>query len=161
MEIVEKQVAELDRQILEAQRSGQGPIAQQSRKLVELRSLGPISARTLSSEVFGWRKYRNGKEVGASAGLTGSPYNSGSSMREQGISKAGNRRVRATMVELAWSWLRYQPDSGLSAWYRSRFGVGQRARRIGIVALARRLLVALWRYLEHGIVPAGAVLRSA
>ncbi len=86
------------------------------------------------------------------------PYNSGQSEREQGISKAGNKHVRALIVELAWLWLRWQPGSALSQWYARRFGGGnKRARKVGIVALARKLLIALWRYLEHGELPAGAV----
>ena len=98
--------------------------------------------------------------MGVCAGLTPTPYDSGNSTREQGISKAGNKRIRKMMVELAWLWLRYQPDSQLSQWFEERFGRGgKRMRRIGIVALARKLLVALWRYLEHGIIPQGAVLK--
>ena len=92
------------------------------------------------------------------AGITPTPYNSGDSDHDQGISKAGNRRVRGTIVEVAWSWLRYQPDSALSKWYGERFGKGsKRQRRIGIVALARKLLVALWRYLEYAELPEGAL----
>jgi transposase len=91
--------------------------------------------------------------------LTGTPYNSGDSERDQGISKAGNRRVRAMIVEIAWLWLRFQPKSALSQWYRVRFaGGGLRMRRIGVVALARKLLIALWRYLEDGVMPQGARL---
>jgi transposase len=91
--------------------------------------------------------------------LVGTPYNSGARERDQGISKAGNRRVRAMMVEIAWLWLRFQPGSALSQWYRARFaGGGLRMRRVGIVALARRLLIALWRYLEDGVIPQGARL---
>jgi len=94
-------------------------------------------------------------------GLSPSPYDSGASTHEQGISKAGNRRVRSLLVEIAWYWLRYQPHSALSQWFARRFGSGgKRMRRIGIVALARRLLVALWRYLEHGVIPAGAQLKA-
>ena len=93
-------------------------------------------------------------------GLTPTPYSSGQSQREQGISKAGNRRARAMLVELAWLWLRYQPDSALAQWFQARFGGGgKRLRRIGIVALARRLAIALWRYTAHGIVPDGARLK--
>ena len=100
--------------------------------------------------MFGWRTFHNRREVG---GVVGSPtpYDSGDSRREQGISKAGNKRVRRVIVELAWQWLRYQPDSALTQWFVQRFGgQGKRSRRFGIVALARRLLVALWHYLEHG-----------
>ena len=100
-------------------------------------------------------------ELGACAGLTGTPYDSGGSKRDQGISKAGNARVRTMMVEIAWLWLRYQPNSKLSRWFRERFaGGGARMRRVGIVALARRLLVALWRYLEDGELPEGAELKA-
>jgi transposase len=93
--------------------------------------------------------------------LTPTPYDSGDSTREQGISKAGNKRIRKLMVELAWLWLRYQPGSQLSQWFEKRFGQGgKRMRRIGIVALARKLLIALWRYLEQGVIPEGAVLKK-
>jgi transposase len=109
-------------------------------------------------EVFGWRKIKNRREIGALAGLTPTPYTSGQSVREQGISKAGNRRLRAMAVEIAWCWVHYQPKSALSEWFMKRFGSGKRLRKIGIVALARKLLVALWKYLESGEVPAGAEL---
>ncbi|MGH8594126.1 MAG: transposase [Gammaproteobacteria bacterium] len=125
-----------------------------------MRGLGPGSAWVLVMEFFGWRGFRNRREVGAAAGLVGTPYDSGQSTREQGSSQAGNWRVRTLMVELGWLWLRYQPDSELSRWFRERFGgSGKRSRRIGIVALARRLLIALWRYLEFGEIPAGAQLK--
>jgi transposase len=96
--------------------------------------------------------------MGALAGLTPTPYTSGQSVREQGISKAGNRRLRVMAIEIAWCWLHHQPNSALSEWFRKRFGMGKRLRKIGIVALARKLLVALWKYLEGGEVPAGAQL---
>ncbi len=95
------------------------------------------------------------------AGLTPTPSQSGDTETEQGISKAGNRRVRRIMIELAWLWLRWQPDSALSQWFNRRFADGgKRMRRIGIVALARKLLIALWRYTEHGVIPEGAVLKA-
>ena len=129
-------------------------------RFVLLKGIGMHSAWILSKEYFGWREFKNRRQVGALAGLTGSPYNSGNSNREQGISKAGNRRIRSLMVELSWFWLRWQPQSELSKWYMKRFGQGgERMRRIGIVALARKLLVALWKYLEFGIVPDGAVFK--
>ena len=116
----------------------------------------------MASEIFGWRQFRNRREVGAILGLTPTPYSSGQSEREQGISKAGNRRARALLVELAWLWLRYQPDSALTRWFQARFGGGgKRLRRIGIVALARRLAIALWRYTAQGVIPEGARLKSA
>ncbi len=133
----------------------------QMRQLVRLGAVGEAIASVLVREFFSWRTFRNGREVGALAGLTPTPYQSGQSRREQGISKAGNRHVRHTAVELAWCWLRYQPQSALARWYASRFGAGGPVvRRVGVVALARRLLIALWRYLETGVVPEGAVLKA-
>ena len=128
--------------------------------LAQLRGIGMSSGWVLAKELFGWRRFRNRREVAGCLGLTPSPYASGESETEQGISKAGNRRVRTLMVELAWSWLRYQPQSELSQWFNRRFaGGGKRLRRIGIVALARRLAIALWRYLEDGLIPQGAQLK--
>jgi len=111
-------------------------------------------------EFFAWRAFRNRRELGSLAGLAPTPYESGESSRERGISKAGNRPVRALAIEIAWCWLRYQPNSQLSRWYRQRFAKGSsRVRRIGIVALARKLLIALWRYVEEGVLPEGAQLK--
>jgi transposase len=130
-------------------------------RLAQLRGIGMSSGWVLAKELFGWRRFRNRREVAGCLGLTPSPYASGESETEQGISKAGNRQVRTLMVELAWSWLRYQPRSGLSQWFNRRFaGGGKRLRRIGIVALARRLAIALWRYLEDGLIPDGAQLKA-
>jgi transposase len=131
-------------------------------QLMGLRAIGPNCAWLLVMEFFAWRGFRNRRQLGACAGLTGTPYDSGASKRDQGISKAGNRRVRTMMIEIAWLWLRYQPNSKLSRWFRERFaGGGARMRRVGIVALARRLLVALWRYVEDGMLPEGAELKAA
>lgn len=130
------------------------------RRLMLLSGLGPIGAYLLVLELFGWRRFANRRELAALAGLVPMPYNSGEMARDQGISKAGNKRVRALMIELAWLWLRYQPQSKHSRWFAERFGGGsKRQRRIGIVALARRLLVDFWRFLEQGVVPAGAKLK--
>src|SRR5262249_21122975 len=108
----------------------------------------------------GWRQIRNRRELGSLAGLTPSPYDSGQSRREQGVSKAGNRRVRWMMIELAWLWLRYPPSSELSQWVRRRVCQGpSRMRKVGIVARARKLLVALWKYLQTGDIPAGAEVK--
>jgi transposase len=116
----------------------------------------------LDKELFGWRRFANRRELAGSLGLVPTPYDSGGSKIEQGISKAGNKRARALLVELAWGWLRLQPDSALTQWFNRRFaGSGKRMRRVGIVALARRLAIALWRYLEHGEIPAGAMLKPA
>jgi len=131
------------------------------RQLMMLKGIGINGAWLLVMEFFGWRAFTNRREVGGLAGFTPTPYQSGESAREQGISKSGNRHVRWMTTELAWSWLRYQPDSALSVWFRERFGSGgKRLRRIGIVAVARKLLIALWRFLETGGLPEGAVLKE-
>jgi transposase len=130
-------------------------------QLIDLKSIGPIGGQELFNEVF-YRSFDNRRQVGSYFGLTGTPYNSGNSRREQGISKAGNRRARKLAIELAWLWLRHQPGSELSRWFRQRVGDTKgRVRRIAVVALARKLMVALWRYLETGLVPTGAVLRPS
>lgn len=130
--------------------------------LPTLRGIGPIGAWVLATEIFGWREIRNGRQLGALVGLVPAPFQSGETSHDQGITRAGNKHVRRLMVQLAWSWLRYQPTSGLSRWYRERFGGGgKRMRRIGIVALARKLLIALWRYVDTGTVPEGAQLKAA
>jgi len=131
-------------------------------RLSQLRAIGLDSAWKLDKELVGWRSFSNRRQLGASLGLTPTPYDSGNSQVEQGNSKAGNKRLRSLLVELAWSWLRYQPDSALSQWYGRRFAAaGKRMRRVGIVALARRLAIALWRYLQHGEIPPGATLKPA
>ena len=133
---------------------------QQVAQLMKLNGIGANSSWVFVMEFFGWRKFRNRREVGALAGLTPTPYDSGGSRREQGISKAGNWRIRTMAVEIAWCWLRFQPHSKLSRWFNERFASGgSRMRRIGIVALARKLLIDLWRYLEHGVIPEGALLK--
>jgi transposase len=132
-----------------------------ARKLFRLRAIGVNAAWLYSLEFFAWRDFQNGRQIGALAGLTPTPYQSGNDSREQGIGKAGNRWVRALSIEVAWAWLRYQPQSELSRWYERRFGHGSsRMRRIGIVALARKLLIELWRYLVSGTPPAGALLKA-
>lgn len=141
------------------------PQTEADRKAAQLKwlhGIGEISATALSREFFAWRRFKNRREVGAAAGLTGCPYDSGESRIEQGITKAGSRRVRMLMIELAWMWLRHQPHSALSQWFEKRFAQGgKRMRRIGIVALARKLLVALWKFLEWGLVPEGAIVHPA
>jgi transposase len=152
---------------VEAQRDAvveAGPAANESgrkiQQLVRLRAIGPQFATVLVGEVF-HKHFANRRQVASYAGLSPSPFNSGSLIREQGISKAGNPRARTTMIEMAWLWLRYQPHSALSCWFHERVGTGTgRVRRITIVALARKLLIALWRFLETGLVPDGAELKA-
>jgi transposase len=154
---VGRQIHDLEDQRTQPIRDRQTPQGEPVRLLLKLKGIGENSAWLLVREFFGWRGIRNRRELASLAGLTPTPYDSRESRREQGISKAGNRRVRWMMIELAWGWLRYQPNSELSQWYQRRFGEGNtRLRKVGIVALARKLLVALWKYLETGEVPAGA-----
>jgi transposase len=156
---VDGQVNTLSNEQRRAVRDDEEPHVELVRRLLDLKGIGPVGAWILVREVFGWRVIKNRRELAGLAGLVPTPYGSGDSHREQGISKAGNRRVRWVLVELAWGWLHHQPDSALSRWYQRRFGSGNaRARKVGIVALARKLLIALWKYLEGGGVPEGAEL---
>jgi len=142
-------------------KAGADEAMRQVQGLRHLKGVGWQSSWVLVMEFFAWRAFRNQRQVAACAGLTPTPYASGEREREQGISKAGNRRVRTLMIELSWLWLRYQPGSALSRWFQRRFGGGgKRLRRIGIVALARKLLIALWRYASDGVIPAGAELKA-
>lgn len=158
-QLVDIQIRSLETEQRRRVRDDATPGVETIRQLLGLRGVGLQGAWLLVREFFGWRQFRNRKQVGSLAGLTATPYSSGDSERDQGISKAGNRRLRWVMVELAWSWLQYQPQSALSRWYRRRFGGGtKRQRKIGIVALARKLLVAFWKYLAHGEVPEDAAV---
>ncbi|MFC5697184.1 IS110 family transposase [Pseudomonas sp. GCM10022186] len=151
------QLRQLERE--HAQRLGTRQTEQVAR-LTQLRGIGTVGARQLVLELF-WRHFRNRRQLGACVGLVPAPYDSGTLRVDQGISKQGNPRVRALLVEQAWLWLRYQPDSALSHWFAKKAGGdGRRSRRVAIVALARRLVIALWRYLEHGELPAGATLKA-
>jgi transposase len=159
---VRQQIALVESQQRQQVAAPQSEAARKAAKLLRLRAVGDVSGQVLAHEFFGWRAFKNRREVGALAGLCGVPYASGRMAREQGISKAGNKRVRTLMVELAWSWLKFQSGSELSRWFWERFGRGSaRQRRIGIVALARKLLVALWKYVEKDQLPAGALLKAA
>ncbi len=130
-------------------------------RLLELRGVGIETAWCYGTEFFGWRKFANRKQVGSLAGLTPTPHDSGKKETERGIGKDGSRWIRGVAIEQAWAWLRFQPDSALSQWYQSRFGGGsKRLRKIGIVALARKLLIALWRFVEFGLVPEGALISA-
>lgn len=162
LELVLSQIAALESQrdaVLEEEAPEEAQ--RMIKALVLLRSIGAQSATVLVYEAF-IRRFANGKALGCYAGLTGTPFNSGGSEREQGISKAGNRRLRAAMGELAWLWLRYQPESALAKWFRERLaGAKGRLKKVLLVALARKLLIALWRYASDGVVPEGAVLKPA
>ncbi len=129
--------------------------------LFRLKSLGPAFTTSLTGEVF-YKDFTNGRQVGSYFGLAPSPWKSGGIDREQGISKAGNPRARQKAIELAWLWVRHQPESALTQWFRERTAkVSKRIKRIAIVALARKLMVALWRFLTTGLVPTGAKLKPA
>jgi transposase len=160
-QLVQQQIKTLEAERREAVRSSLHPQVEQVRRLLRLRGIGINCAWLYVMEFFSWRAFRNRREVGALAGLTPMPHQSGDEDHELGISKVGNRHIRAMAIEIAWIWLRYQPNSELSLWYQRRFGTGsKRLHKIGIVALARKLLIAIWRYLEFGTLPAGAVLKS-
>jgi transposase len=157
---VESQIAEVEKSQLAEALSRGDAVGAKITALLMLAGIGQVGALMLVYELFGWRVFRNGREVGALLGATPTPFQSGGLSREQGISKAGIGRLRALMVELSWQWLRYQQRSALSQWFNRKFARGgPRLRRIGIVALARRLTIALWRYVEHGQLPEGAVLK--
>ena len=153
-------------QTLEAQRRArlrrwEDPVLAQGRQLFTLRGIGVNSAWLYVMEFFAWRDLQTPKQVGALAGLTPTPYQSGQSRRELGIAKAGHRHIRAMAIEIAWAWRRFQPTSALSQWYEHRFGAGSaRLRKLGIVALARKVLIALWRFVKTGVLPEEAVLKT-
>jgi transposase len=156
--LINSQIDGLERERSAKIRDDKTPQIEKVRRLMNLKGVGQNGAWLLVYEFFGWRQFKNRRELGSLAGLTPTPYDSGESRREQGISKAGNRRVRWMMMELAWGWLRYQPASELSRWYQKRFAQGNtRLRKVGIVALARKLLIALWKYEEGDEQPPGAV----
>jgi len=156
-----EQVRELERQRKEWLKNGSDPVLAQVRKLLKLCGIGIETAWLLPVELFSWRKFRNVRELGALAGLCPTPHRSGTINRELGITKAGNRYLRAQMIEIAWGWTRFQPQSELTRWFERKYGsAGPAQRKKGIVAVARKLLIALWKYLEHGEIPAGAMLKG-
>ena len=162
LQLVRQQIAEIEAQCKTAcAAAAPGSVEATINRLIEVKSLGQGTSQTFAREAF-WRDFQNRRQVGGYFGLTGTPYDSGQSVREQGISKAGNRRARTAAIELAWLWLRHQPDSALSRWFHERVGSQKgRIKRIAIVALARKLVVALWRFLSQGLVPEGAIVRAA
>ena len=131
------------------------------RRLLQLKGIATTSASVLIDEGLVWREFTNRRQVGGLLGFAPLKFESGDSSRDQGISRAGNDRVQAVMVQVAWRWVHWQPHSALTRWYLARFGTGKRARKVGIVALARKLLIALWRWATVAIVPSGAVLKRA
>jgi transposase len=143
-------------------RDGADRVAQVARALCELRGVAESSAALYSAELFGTRTFQNGRQLGALLGLVPVPYRSDQRVADQGISKAGRRELRRISLQLAWCWLRWQPDSALAQWFQRRFAAaGGRSRRIGIVAVARKLVIALWRYVDQGVIPDGARLKRA
>jgi transposase len=159
--VVSEQLHAVESELRQAVESATSRSDRAAARMCQLKGIGERSGWVLGTEVFGWRAFNNRREVGAIAGLVPTPYDSGESRREQGISKAGNKRVRRVLIEVAWKWLHYQPQSASAQWFLQRFGAqGKRSRRIGIVALARRLLVELWHYVEHGVIPRGAQLKA-
>ena len=163
LELVEAQIREIQKKQAGQMRDGEkGSVLEKVGRLQQLVGIGMGSSWIFVMELFGWRRFQNRREVAGAVGLTPTPYDSGDSVREQGISRAGNRRVRKLLIEIAWCWLRLQPHSKLSRWYKQRLGGGgARMRRIGIVAMARRLVSELWRFVEFGVVPEGARLKVA
>jgi transposase len=160
-ELVHRQILALETEQRMVARTPTDQALAQIRQLQDLQGVGTKSASALVREFFAWRQFRSRRQVGALAGLTPGRFQSGDTDRDTGISKAGNRYVRAVAIELAWSWLRHQPHSALSRWYERRFGRGSpRARKVGIVALARKLLIALWQYLDFGVIPEDARLKT-
>ncbi len=156
---LEAQIAELAAQQQAAVTAAPAPAA--LRQLVQLKGVATTSASVLLDEGLVWRAFRNRRQIGGLLGFAPTPYDSGESTREQGISRAGNARLQAISIQLAWNWVRWQPQSALTQWYQAHFGKGKRARRIGIVAVARKLVIALWRYVTTGIIPAGAIVKVA
>ena len=154
------QLSELAAEVEPGATEAEVALAETASELQRFNGLGPVFSATLAGEVF-WKPFSNRRQVGSFVGLTPTPWQSGGTAREQGIAKSGNRRARAVAIELAWLWLRHQPHSALSRWFEDRTrGGDKRARRIAIVALARKILVALWRFLTTGLVPDGAVLKA-
>ena len=161
LQLVEQQMKAIELQQRQAIRNPNHPSITIVRDLMRLKSIHIHTAWPLAMELFSWRQFQNNREIGALVGLEPVPHQSGGTSRDKGMSKCGNTRLRSLAVEFAWQWLIHQPDSELSRWYEERFAKGgRRMRKIGIVALARKLLIALWRYLETGEIPKGAALKA-
>jgi transposase len=158
--VVHRQLLELECERDARIRQGQDRATEIARRLKTLCGIAEVGAETYARE-FSWRAFKNRRQVGSLVGLTSTPHQSGDSSRERGISRAGNRHVRGVAIDLAWIWLRLQRESELTLWFNRRFARGgPRLRKIGIVALARKLVIALWRYADFGEIPRGALLKS-
>lgn len=158
--LAEQQLAALEKTLVKQLPE---PVQQRITELKRLKGVGEVGAMRLVLELF-WRDFDNRRQVGSCVGLAPQPYDSGESRVDQGISKQGNRRVRALLIEMAWFWLRYQPGSAMAHWFAQRTqagGANKRGKRIAIVAVARKLVIALWRYLKEGVVPEGATMKAA
>lgn len=164
-EQIKRITTERRQQLKDAVSTDSGVVVPEHVKLVHmltlLRGIGDVSAQRLVRECFGWRRFNNRREVGGFFGLSPTPFASGSMDREQGIAKLGRGALRSLLIELSWLWLRFQPTSKISTWYAQRFGGGgPRQRRVGIVAVARKLAIALWAFLKFGLVPEGALMKT-
>jgi transposase len=160
LQLVRRQMEEVEQRRTELLQ-GTTSEARAARQLVKLRALGETSSWLLATELYGWRDFKNRRQVGGLLGLASLPWQSGNDTHDQSISKAGPTRLRATMIELAWLWVRYQPTSALTRWFQEKYASGgRRSRRIGIVAVARRLAIELWKYLQTGALPEGALTKT-
>jgi transposase len=158
--VLDLQIRDLERLRKHWLKSASDPVVDRVRRMLKLRGIGPESAWLLATELFSWRKFSNGRELGALVGLCPTPHQSGTIRHELGITKAGNRHVRALLVEIAWGWIQHQPQSALARWYAEKYAsAGPVQRKKGIVAVARKLLIALWHYVEHEQPIEGAVLK--
>lgn len=159
--LLTEQIKELKKMAKELLKSDPRPAFEIARRLVRINGIGVITALTLSLEIFSWRGIRNRKELAALVGLSPTPHASGDFFRDQGISKAGNRRLRALLIEIAWMWLRHQPEHAATLWFHGRFAVGGRMRRVGIVGVARRMLITLWHVSKTDELPERESLLAA
>jgi transposase len=161
VQVLDLQIRELERQRKHWLKSASDPVVDLVRRMLKIRGIGPETAWLLVMELFSWRRFNNGRELGALVGLCPTPHQSGTIRHELGITKAGNRQVRALLVEIAWGWLEHQPGSALARWYAEKYAsAGPVQRKKGIVAVARKLLIALWHYLEHDQPIEGAVMKA-
>lgn len=157
--LVAEQIATIETQQVSATRAAAPESA--LGRLVQLKGIATTSAAVLLGDGLVWRDFQNRRQIGGLLGFAPTKYNSGEITRDQGISRAGNPRLQSISIQLAWSWVRWQPASGLTRWFKDHFGARKRERRVGIVAVARKLIIALWRYVTRGLVPEGAILKTA